>query len=74
MKFYKYIKDINSKLLFNFILISHCGNLVLPNNLLKKNDFIFINLNNYIDNDTLKETNNYLKIVKSYKCVFDLVK
>jgi hypothetical protein len=74
LKFYKYIKDINSKLLFNFILISHCGNLVLPNNLLKKNDFIFINLNNYIDNDTLKETNNYLKIVKSYKCVFDLVK
>lgn len=74
LKFYKYIKDINSKLLFNFILISDCGDLVLPNNLLKKNDFIFINLNNYIDNDTLKETNNYLKIVKSYKCVFDLVK
>ena len=74
LKFYKYIKDINSKLLFNFILISDCNDLVLPNNLLEKNDFIFINLNNYKDNDTLKETDNYQKIIKSYKCVFDLVK
>jgi hypothetical protein len=74
LKFYKNIKAINSKLLFNFILISDCDDLVLPNNLLKKGNFIFINLNNYIDDDTLKEKHNWLRIVKSYKCVFDLVK
>jgi hypothetical protein len=71
--FYKNIKNINPNLLFNFILISDCNDLVIPNSLLK-NNIIYINLNNYIDDDILNETNEYFKIIKTYKCVFDLVK
>jgi hypothetical protein len=72
-KFYKNIENINNNLLFNFILISDYNNLVIPSNLLKDN-FIYINLNDYVDDDILNEINPYLKIVKTYKCVFDLVK
>jgi len=72
--FYKNIKNINPNLLFNFILISDYNNLVIPNNLLKDDNFIYINLNNYIDDDILNETNDYYKIIKTYKCVFELVK
>ena len=71
--FYKNIKNINPNLLFNFILISDCNDLVIPNSLLK-DYIIYINLNNYIDDDIVNETNNYNKIIKTYKCVFDLVK
>jgi hypothetical protein len=71
--FYKNIKNINPNLVFNFILISDYNDLVIPSNLLKDN-FIYINLNNYVDDDILNETNDYFKTVKSYKCVFDLVK
>ena len=73
LKFYKNIKNINTNLLFNFILISDNNDLVIPNSLLKDN-FIYINLNNYIDDDILNETNTYFKIIKTYKCIFDLVK
>jgi len=38
-----------------------------------KDNFIYINLNNYIDDDILNETNAYLQIVKKYKCVFNIV-
>ena len=71
--FYKNIKNINPNLLFNFILISDCNDLVIPNSLLKDN-FIYINLNNYINDDIINETNTYYKIIKTYKCVFDIVK
>jgi hypothetical protein len=71
--FYKNIKNINPNLLFNFILISDDNDLVIPNNLLKDN-FIYINLNNYVDDDIVNETNDYYKIIKKYKCVFDLIK
>lgn len=71
--FYKNIKNINPNLLFNFILISDYNDLVIPNSLLKDN-FIYINLNNYVDDDIVNETNDYYKIIKTYKCVFDLVK
>jgi hypothetical protein len=73
IRFYKNIININPNLVFNFILISDCNDLVIPNSLLKDN-FIYINLNNYIDNDVLNETKDYLKKIKTYKCVFDLVK
>ncbi len=72
IRFYKNIKNINNNLIFNFILISDFVDLVIPSNLLKDN-FIYINLNNYVDNDISNKTNNYLKIIKTYKCVFDLV-
>jgi hypothetical protein len=71
--FYKNIRNINPNLLFNFILISDDNDLVIPNNLLKDN-FIYINLNNYVDDDIVNETNDYQKIIKKYKCVFDLIK
>ena len=71
--FYKNIININPNLEFNFILISDYNNLIIPNNLLKDN-FIYINLNKYIDDDILNEKDIYLKIIKSYKCIFDLVK
>ena len=71
--FYKNIKNINPNLVFNFILISDYNDLVLSNNLLKDN-FIYINLNNFIDDDVINETNDYYKIIKKYKCVFSLVK
>lgn len=71
--FYKNIKNINPNLLFNFILISDYNYLVIPNSLLKDN-FIYINLNNYLDDDIVNETNDYYKTIKKYKCVFDLVK
>ena len=71
--FYKNIMKINPNLLFNFILISDCNDLVIPNSLLKEN-IIYINLNNYVDDDIVNETDNYYKIIKTYKCVFDLVK
>ena len=73
LKFYKNVKNINTNLLFNFILISDNNDLVIPNSLLKDN-FIYINLNNYIDDDILNEKNLYFKTIKTYKCVFDLVK
>ena len=73
IRFYKNIKNINNNLIFNFILISDNNDLVIPSNLLKDN-FIYINLNNYVDDNILNETNNYFKIIKKYKCVFDLVK
>jgi hypothetical protein len=72
-RFYKNIININPILVFNFILISECNDLVIPKDLLKDN-FIYINLNNYIDDDILNEANVYFKIIKTYKCVFDLVK
>jgi hypothetical protein len=71
--FYKNIKNINPNLVFNFVLISDYNDLIIPNNLLK-DTFIYINLNNYIDDDILNETNEYLKIIKTYKCIFELVK
>ena len=73
IRFYQNIIKINANLIFNFILISDCDNLVIPAKLLKDN-FIYINLNNYINDDILNESESYLKIVKTYKCVFDLIK
>lgn len=73
IRFYKNITNINPNLEFNFILISDYNDLIIPNDLLKDN-FMYINLNNYIDDDILNETNTYLKIIKTYKCIFDLVK
>ena len=73
LRFYKNIDKINPNLLFNFILISDYDGLIIPNNLLRDN-FIYINLNNYIDHDVLNEENEYFKIIKKYKCIFDIVK
>ena len=74
IKFYENIIKINNNLLFKFILISDCNNLIIYDNLKNHKNFIYINLNNYIDNDIINEKNEYLKTVKSYKCIFDIIK
>ena len=82
LNFYKNIYNINPNLQFNFILISDCNDLIIPNNLLDntlekcegvKHNFIYINLNNHIDDDVINETHRQKQIIKMYKCVFDLV-
>ena len=74
LHFYKNIQNINPELIFKFILISDCENLLIPSNLLNNEKFIYVNLNNYIDDDILNESNDYFKIIKKYKCVFKLFK
>ena len=73
IKFYNNIVSINPKLSFNFILISDYNNLEIPHNLFKYN-LIYINLNNYINDDILNEENEYFRTIKKYKCVFDIIK
>ena len=53
-------------------MISDYNDLIIPNSLLDYK-FIYINLNNYIDDDVLNETNTYFKIIKQYKYVFDII-
>jgi hypothetical protein len=74
IKFYENIKNINCDLLFKFILISDCDNLIIPDNLINNEKFIYINLNNFIDDDVINETHAYFKIINSYKCVFNIIK
>ncbi len=73
IKFYNNIISINPKLSFNFILISDYNNLEIPHNLFKYN-LIYINLNNYINDEILNEENEYFRTIKKYKCVFDIIK
>jgi hypothetical protein len=74
IKFYENIKNINNDLLFKFVLISHCENLIIPDNLINSENFIYINLNNFIDEEVINETNDYFKTIKSYKCIFNIIK
>ena len=57
----------------NIVLISDYNNLEIPHNLFKYN-LIYINLNNYINDDILNEENEYFRTIKKYKCVFDIIK
>ena len=74
IKFYENIKNINSDLLFKFVLISDCENLIISDNLINSENFIYINLNNFIDEEVINETNDYFKTIKSYKCIFSIIK
>jgi len=67
--FFYNISRINNDLIFKFILISD-DTLELSNNLINMKNFFYINLNNHIDDDITNEKNDYLKIIKQYKCVF----
>jgi hypothetical protein len=71
--FFRKIKEINYKLVFKFILISDCNNLIVPNTLKNTTNFIYIDLNDYIDEDITNESDKYLKIVKKYKCLFNVL-
>jgi hypothetical protein len=71
LKFFNIVATINPNLEFNFILMSDCVELTIPDSLLR-DTFMYINLNNYNDND-IHEENGYFKIIKSYKCVFDIL-
>jgi hypothetical protein len=71
IKFYKNINIINPNLIFKFILISDDNNLIIPTTIINDN-FMYINLNDYLDDDILKEQNEYIQIIKKYKCIFDI--
>ena len=58
---------------FYFILISDDDSLKIPTSLSKEN-FIYINLNKHITREALDEEDYYQKIIKTYKCVFEIVK
>jgi hypothetical protein len=72
--FYRNIKKINNNLNFKFVLVSDCDKLVLSKNLLNLTNFMYINLNNYMDDDVINETDEFQKIIKKYKCIYDIVK
>jgi hypothetical protein len=67
--FYKNIGALNPSLVFKIILISDCENLTIPSYLFNYN-LDYINLNNYIDDEILNETNEYHQIIKKYKYIF----
>ena len=71
--FYTNIRRLNPSLAFKFILISDSDDLLIPARLTSTADFLYINLNKYVDDDVLNETNPYFKIIKQYKCVFTIV-
>jgi hypothetical protein len=71
--FYENIKNINKDLVFVFILISDNNSLIIPTTLSEKQNFMYIELNNYIDDDILNEEDIYYKIIKSYKCIYSIV-
>jgi hypothetical protein len=72
--FYIYIKNYNPNLKFKFILVSDENTLQIPPTLKTKENFIYINLNDHLDLDTKNELNEYFRIIKMYKCVYNLVK
>lgn len=69
-KFYKNIENVNPTLEFYFLLISDNKNIVISNTLSSKKNFKYINLLDHMDEDAKKETRNYDKIIKSYKCIY----
>jgi len=71
-KFFNNIRNINNNLYFILFLISDCNNLIIPDSLTNNGNFIYINLNWFIDDDIIKETDEYEKRIKQYKCVFNI--
>ena len=60
LKFYKNIISINENLSFKFILISH-DTLNIPESLIDLN-FIYVNLNEHIDDEVKNEKDEYQKL------------
>jgi hypothetical protein len=73
LNFYKNINNINDKLIFKLVLISDDNELIIPTTIIT-NNFMYINLNNYTNNNILNIENEYFKIIEKYKCVFDIIK
>lgn len=71
--FFKNISILNEKLKFKFILVSDHENLIIPSILIENKNFKYINLNDYMDEDTINESNGYFKIIKKYKCLYKLL-
>jgi hypothetical protein len=70
-RFYENINNINNLLSFKFILVSDANIIEIPQNLKNKDNFIYIDLNKYTNDDIINESNSYKKIIKLYKCIFD---
>lgn len=65
------ITNINNNLSFKIILISDCDDLIIPDSLTNNVNFVYINLNCFIDDDIINETDEYQKKIKQYKCIFN---
>lgn len=73
-KFFELLKNLNSNFTFKFVLISDDNTLIIPKSLESRENFIHLNLSNYIDDEVQNEPNEYFKIIKMYKCVYTLIK
>jgi hypothetical protein len=73
-EFCEKIYGINEKLFFKLILISDCVKLTIPESLIENDNFIYIDLNKYIDDDVLNEKNDYFKKIKMYKSIYSILK
>jgi hypothetical protein len=65
------ITNINNNLSFKVILISDCDDLIIPDSLTNNVNFVYINLNCFIDDDIINEPDEYQKKIKQYKCIFN---
>lgn len=74
--FYKNIQKINTNLIFYFVLITDNDDnkMKLPKNLNIKPNFIHINLNNYLNYDTVtNEPDEFQRTIKKHKYIFDVI-
>jgi hypothetical protein len=72
IKFYENIKNINPNLKFKFVFMSECKDLVISKCVKDLPNFIYVNLNNFIDQEVINETNEYYKVIKMYRGIFTL--
>lgn len=72
-RFINNIANVNPDLNFKFILMSDHEDLFIPPGLRTLLHFFYIPLHEFLDDDTIKETKEYTKNIKMYKCVFNLM-
>ena len=73
-RFYENIIKINKNLIFKFILVSDDDKLEISNNLKNLNNFIYININDHIEEVMERQTLDFFNIIKKYKCIYNIVK
>ena len=74
IKFIDKIKIMNNNLNFLFILVTDNDQLKISNNLNSNINFSFLDLTKYYDDAVINETNPYFKIIKKYKCIYQIYK
>jgi len=73
-RFYENIIKINKNLIFKFILVSDDDKLEISNNLKNLNNFIYINVNDHMEEVMERQTLDFFNIIKKYKCIYNIVK